>query len=72
MTDQQIALVTGANRGIGKEVARDHELKVLIGSRDVQKGRLAAQEIGHGAEALDLDVSDHASVHSAFRTIEAT
>ena len=76
MTDQRIALVTGANRGIGKEVARqlarDHGLKVLVGSRDVQKGQIAAQEIGHGAEALDLDVSDRASVHAAFRTIEAT
>ncbi|UWR03651.1 SDR family NAD(P)-dependent oxidoreductase [Ruegeria conchae] len=75
MIDQRIALVTGANRGIGKEVARqlahDHGLKVLVGSRDLDKGEAAAQQIGHGAEAIHLDVSDPASVNSAFAHIDA-
>lgn len=47
MTYQPIALVTGANRGIGKEVARQlaqvHGLKVLIGARDLAKGHAAAR-----------------------------
>ncbi|MCG7572131.1 SDR family NAD(P)-dependent oxidoreductase [Phaeobacter sp. CNT1-3] len=75
MTYQPIALVTGANRGIGKEVARQlaqvHGLKVLVGARDLAKGRAAAREIGQGAVALQLDVSDRASVSAAFAQITA-
>ncbi len=70
MTSQRIALVTGANRGIGKEVslqlARDHGMKVLMGARDLAKGQAAADEIGYGAEALQLDVSSPDSVAAAF------
>lgn len=72
MTKDQtrIAVVTGANRGIGKEVARQlvqqHGFTVFVGSRDAEKGRLAAAEIGHGALPLHLDVSDDASVKAAF------
>ncbi len=76
MTNQRIALVTGANCGIGKEVCRqlaqDHEMKVLVGARDLEKGRAAAQDIGHGAEALQLDVSNPDSVVAAFSTIAST
>ena len=75
MTDRRIALVTGANRGIGKEVARqlahDHGLMVLVGSRDLDKGRAAAEQIGRGAEAIQIDVSNPASVTAAFAQIEA-
>ncbi len=75
MTYQPIALVTGANRGIGKEVARQlsHErgMKVLVGSRDLEKGKAAAQSIGRGTEALQLDVADPGSVASAFARIGA-
>ncbi|NOD94519.1 SDR family NAD(P)-dependent oxidoreductase [Ruegeria sp. HKCCD4884] len=70
MTNQRIALVTGANRGIGKEVARqlarDHGVKVLLGSRNLDKGHRAADEIGYGVEALQLDVSNPDSVAAAF------
>lgn len=75
MTGQRIALVTGANRGIGKEVsrqlARDHGMTVLVGARDLAKGRVAADEIGYGAQAVQLDVSDQTSVAAAFAQIEA-
>ncbi len=75
MNGQRIALVTGANRGIGKEVAlqlaRDHRMKVLIGCRDLHKGRIAAREIGLEAEALQLDVSDQVSVDAAFAQIDS-
>lgn len=75
MTDaNRLALVTGANRGIGREVAlqlaRDHAMKVLVGSRDLARGRAAAESIGHRAEAIALDVADDASVAAAFSEID--
>lgn len=73
MTNPRIALVTGANRGIGREVAlqlaRDHGLHVLIGARDLAKGEDAAQTIPNST-ALQLDVSDPSSVAHAFTRIE--
>lgn len=63
-----LAVVTGANRGIGYEVARQlagRGFEVVLGSRDSSKGRRAAQALGGaagGAHAVQLDVSDDASV----------
>lgn len=75
MTYQPIALVTGANRGIGKEVARqlahDHDCRVLVGARDLEKGHATAKQIGRGARAIQLDVSDTGSVTTAFAKIGA-
>ncbi|WP_114561393.1 SDR family NAD(P)-dependent oxidoreductase [Desertihabitans aurantiacus] len=68
MTIDRIALVTGANQGIGRQVAAelaaDHRT-VFIGSRDLARGEQAAAEIGHGAVAVQLDVTDPASVAAA-------
>lgn len=76
MTRQPVALVTGANRGIGKEVARqlahDHGMKVIVGSRDLQKGLEAAHQIGHEVEALQLDVADEHSITAAVSAIAKT
>jgi NAD(P)-dependent dehydrogenase (short-subunit alcohol dehydrogenase family) len=66
-----IALVTGANRGIGLAVARqlaDRGATVLLGSRDEARGHAAADQLRrHGleAEALALDVDDDDSVEAA-------
>ncbi|MEL6922322.1 MAG: SDR family NAD(P)-dependent oxidoreductase, partial [Pseudomonadota bacterium] len=69
------ALVTGANRGIGREVARqlahDHAMIVYVGSRDLQKGEAVAAGIGRNARAVQLDVADQASVDAALAHIEA-
>jgi NAD(P)-dependent dehydrogenase (short-subunit alcohol dehydrogenase family) len=65
-----IALVTGANRGIGRETARllaEGGWHVLLGSRDAKRGwRVAADLAPHGSvEPLAIDVTDNASVAAA-------
>jgi hypothetical protein len=52
MRDKPVALVTGANQGIGLQIARElvaHGLAVLVGSRNFERGLAAAQQIGSGA-----------------------
>ncbi|MER6267757.1 MULTISPECIES: SDR family oxidoreductase [unclassified Streptomyces] len=65
-------LITGANKGIGHETARQliaagHT--VYIGARDAERGRRAAEELG--ARFVLLDVTDDASVEAAAQRIEA-
>jgi NAD(P)-dependent dehydrogenase (short-subunit alcohol dehydrogenase family) len=73
----KIALITGANKGIGYETARQLstlDTVVLIGARDVERGRRAERELSEGgAEAhfVELDVTDDKSVASAAEWIEA-
>jgi len=68
MHGKRVALVTGANQGVGLQVARElaaNGLTVLVGSRDFERGEAAAKEIGSGAVALQLDVTDGDSVAAA-------
>ena len=68
MQNQPVALVTGANQGIGLQIAKDlvaHGFTVLVGSRDFQSGQAAAQEVGPAARALQLDVTNRASITAA-------
>lgn len=63
-------LVTGANRGLGREVARQlagRDCQVFIGARDATAGREAAAEIGANAKFLELDVLSETSVAAAVR-----
>jgi NAD(P)-dependent dehydrogenase (short-subunit alcohol dehydrogenase family) len=65
-------LITGANKGIGYETARQliaagHA--VYLASRDETRGKAAAEELG--ARLVVLDVTDDASVAAAVATIEA-
>jgi NAD(P)-dependent dehydrogenase (short-subunit alcohol dehydrogenase family) len=68
MQDKRVALITGANQGVGLQVAKElvaNGLSVLVGSRDFARGEAAAKEIGSGAIALQLDVTDRVSIASA-------
>jgi NAD(P)-dependent dehydrogenase (short-subunit alcohol dehydrogenase family) len=74
MPDKPVALVTGANQGIGLQIAKDlaaHGLIVLVGSRNFEKGETAAHTIGADAHALQLDVTDPASITAAAERIRA-
>lgn len=72
MSENTVALVTGANRGIGHEVARqlaDRDYTVILAARDRGKADTAAEEIsaesGGNVIALQLDVADPASIAAA-------
>jgi NAD(P)-dependent dehydrogenase (short-subunit alcohol dehydrogenase family)/DNA-binding MarR family transcriptional regulator len=72
MQDNRVALVTGANQGVGLQVAKElaaNGLTVLVGSRNSERGEAAAKEIGPGAVALQLDVTDGDSIATAAERI---
>lgn len=74
MQEKMVALVTGANKGIGKQVAKElveHGYVVLMGSRDISNGQKAAEEIGAGAVAIQLDVTDALSIANAAERVKA-
>jgi NAD(P)-dependent dehydrogenase (short-subunit alcohol dehydrogenase family) len=65
MQEKPVALVTGANKGIGLQIAKDlagHGFTVLVGSRSLEHGETAAKSVGADARALQLDVTNHASI----------
>ncbi|MFE9387095.1 SDR family oxidoreductase [Streptomyces sp. NPDC007025] len=62
------ALVTGANKGIGKDIARllaAEGFTVYVGSRDPARGKRAVAELGTGARPLVLDVTDPDGIERA-------
>jgi NAD(P)-dependent dehydrogenase (short-subunit alcohol dehydrogenase family) len=72
MSNQRIALITGANQGVGLQVAKElvvNGVTVFVGSRNFARGEAAAKEIGKGAIALQIDVTDRASIDAAAESI---
>lgn len=75
-TVERVALVTGANKGIGKEIS--HQLAtqgvlVLMGARDQQRGEKAVADIqaqGVPVEFIQLDVTSQESVDQAAEEVE--
>jgi NAD(P)-dependent dehydrogenase (short-subunit alcohol dehydrogenase family) len=68
MNDTRIALVTGANQGVGFQVAKElvaNGVTVFVASRNAERGATAAAEIGEGAIPIQLDVTDQASIAAA-------
>lgn len=69
----RIALVTGANQGIGLQIATDlaaSGLKVLLASRNLDRGKTAAQGIDGDVHPIQLDVTDETSILAAVALVE--
>jgi NAD(P)-dependent dehydrogenase (short-subunit alcohol dehydrogenase family) len=69
--EMTVTLVTGANKGLGRETARrliKEGHTVYIGARSVERGKAAADELG--ARFVQLDVTDDASVQAAVHLIQ--
>jgi len=65
---ERVALVTGANRGIGREVARQlaaQGFTVLATARDAGRGEAAARELAGDVRFVRLDVTDQDTVRAA-------
>ncbi len=74
----KIALITGANKGIGFEIARQlgaQGITILVGARDQARGEAAARNLreqGIEAHALQLDVTKQATIDAVAAWIEQT
>lgn len=71
--DGRTALVTGANKGIGKHIARllaAEGFTVYVGARDAGRGQQAVAELGPAARLLLLDVTDPAVIARAAAEVD--
>lgn len=75
---RKIVLITGGNKGIGFELAKqlaEKNFQVLLGSRSRDKGQNAVsalQKIGYESRFVELDVDNEESVHNALEYIQQT
>ncbi len=71
--DGHVALVSGANRGIGREVVRQLAVRgvtTILGSRDEEKGRTAAEGIDGEVVVRRLDVTDEKGIQNLAHEVE--
>jgi NAD(P)-dependent dehydrogenase (short-subunit alcohol dehydrogenase family) len=70
MKNQRVALVTGANKGIGFEVVRELArlgLRVFLGARNAKAGRAAAEKLSKDGDVvfIEIDIADPKSIQGA-------
>ena len=73
MENGRIALVSGANRGIGREIMRQlagRGMTTILGSRDEEKGQEAAEGIDGNVVVKQLDVTDEKGIAELARGVE--
>ncbi|WP_099157682.1 SDR family NAD(P)-dependent oxidoreductase [Virgibacillus ndiopensis] len=66
-------LVTGANKGIGFEIAKqliEKGFHVLLGARDINRGKAAADELEENVSFIQLDLSSADSIHQAIQEVK--
>lgn len=71
--DQRVGLVSGATRGIGREVARqlaEQGYLVLVGGRKEKDSEKVAKDLGGSAVAVQLDVTDERSIERLAKRIK--
>jgi len=69
----KIALVTGANTGVGFQIAKalaENNYTVYVGSRNLEKGKNAAAQLGENAIAIELDVTKQDTINAAAKEIQ--
>src|SRR3954454_10644818 len=72
LANAPVAVVTGGNRGLGLEICRQlagEGYRVVLGSRDAEKGRRASTGLAPGVVAIELDVASDDSVARAAEQI---
>lgn len=73
MENGRVALVSGANRGIGREVVRQLAgmgITTILGSRDEEKGRAVAEGMEGDVRVRQLDVTDEKGIQNLARDVE--
>lgn len=73
MSNQRIALVTGANQGIGLQIVKEFAekgLTVFLGARSLEKGESAAKPLKGDVRVIQLDVTDARSIAAAAQRLD--
>ena len=69
----KIALITGANRGIGYAIAKGllkADFQVIIGSRSLEKGKIAVEKLNSpSVSAVEIDIAEDNSINKAFNEL---